>query len=93
LHSQQSAEEYIKALSQEWSLVPPRTHDLINLLTLLLPHDASLNTLRSPLKSLTRFAVDFRYPGERSTRRDALTALRHAENIRNAIRGRLALSP
>ena len=41
-HCQQSAEKYLKALLQEWGLVPPRIHDLVKLLNLLLPHDATL---------------------------------------------------
>jgi HEPN domain-containing protein len=53
-HCQQSAEKYLKALFQEWGLVPPRTHSLILLLSLLQPYDATLKTLKRPLKSLAR---------------------------------------
>jgi HEPN domain-containing protein len=92
-HCQQSAEKYLKALLQEWGLVPPRTHNLIDLLELLLPRDPTLRSLRRRVDPLTRYAVDFRYPDERATSRQAKSALRHAETVRIAIRARLGLGP
>jgi HEPN domain-containing protein len=92
-HCQQSAEKYLKALLQEWGLVPPRIHDLVKLLSLLLPHDATLRSLRRKLASLSNYAVDYRYPGDNASKKQALTALRHAESVRKAIRARLALPP
>jgi len=91
-HCQQSAEKYLKALLQEWGLVPPRIHNLVDLLNLLLHSDATLRTLRRQLASLSNYAVDFRYPGDNASRKQALTALRHAENVRQEIRARLGLS-
>src|SRR5688572_2297121 len=61
-HCQQAAEKYLKALLQELSLPFPKTHDLENLLLLVLPHHATLKRLRRRLDALTNFAVDFRYP-------------------------------
>jgi HEPN domain-containing protein len=92
-HCQQSAEKYLKALLQDWGIVPPRTHDLDTLLTFLLPHDAALRNLRRKLESLTRYAVDIRYPDARATKRQAQAALRHAEDVRREIRARLGLAP
>src|SRR5205807_7934693 len=66
-HCQQSAEKYLKALLQEVGAVVPKTHDLEDLLDLVLPHDASLKSLRRGLRSLTTYAVDYRYPGRRAT--------------------------
>ena len=51
-HCQQSAEKYLKALLQEFGLVVPRTHLLNDLLNLLLPHDATLASLRRGLRAL-----------------------------------------
>src|SRR5437879_4306253 len=68
-HCQQSAEKYLKALLQDLGAVVPKTHDLEDLLDLLLPHDATLAPLRRALHSLTRYAVDFRYPNYRTTTR------------------------
>jgi hypothetical protein len=47
----------------------PRTHELDDLLDLLLPHDATLARLRRSVRSLTPYAVNFRYPGVRATTR------------------------
>ncbi len=90
-HCQQSAEKYLKALLQESGVVPPRTHNLTDLLTLLLVNDPSLIVLRRVLNSLSRYAVEFRYPGKRSTRRKAQAALHNAEKVRIVIRRRLRL--
>src|SRR5262245_44935438 len=65
-HCQQSAEKYLKALLQELGLAVPKTHNLNDLLNLLVPHDATLSPLRRGLKSLIRYAVEYRYPGIRA---------------------------
>jgi HEPN domain-containing protein len=92
-HCQQSAEKYLKALLQELGLPVPRTHDLEDLLDLLLPHDGTLAPLRRALRSLTRYAVAFRYPGVRATTRRMQAALRHAERVGRQLCGRLGLPP
>ena len=74
-------------------MVPPRIHDLVKLLTLLLPHDATLRSLGRKLASLSNYAVDYRYPGDNASRKQALAALRHAENVRKEMRTRLGLPP
>ena len=90
-HCQQSAEKYFKALLQESALIVPRIHDLVQLVDLLRPVDATLVALRRAMRSLTQFAVEFRYPKRNSTKRQAQAALRHAEKVRAAIRQRLGL--
>jgi HEPN domain-containing protein len=92
-HCQQSAEKYLKALLQELGLVVPKTHNLLTLLHRLLPHDPTLAPLRVGLRSLTRYAVEFRYPGVRATARRMQSALRHAERVRRELRARLGLPP
>src|SRR4051812_20912175 len=64
---QQAAEKYLKALLHESGVRIPHTHKLRDLLDLLLPHDGTLAHLRRGLKTLTRYAVDYRYPGVRAT--------------------------
>jgi HEPN domain-containing protein len=91
-HCQQAAEKYLKALLQESGLVVPRTHDLVNVLKLLLPGDATFAPLRRKARSLTRFAVDYRYPGEMASKRQMESALRHVDQIRLECRGKLNLS-
>jgi hypothetical protein len=71
----------------------PKTHELDDLLDLLLLHDATLAPFRRGLHSLTRYAVEYRYPGLRATRRGMQAALRHAERIRRELRARLGLPP
>ena len=92
-HCQQAAEKYLKALLQETGLAVPRTHELEDLLDLLLPQDATLAPLRRGLRSLTPYAVNFRYPGVRATTRRMQAALRQAERVRTALRARLGLPP
>lgn len=92
-HCQQAAEKYLKALLQEIGLAVPRTHELEDLLDLLLRHDGTLVPLRRSLRSLTPYAVNFRYPGVRATTRRMHAALRHAERVRAELRARLGLPP
>ena len=63
------------------------------ILDLLLPHDATLAPLRRGLKSLRRYAVDYRYPGKRASTRQMRSALRIAERVRAELRIRLGLEP
>src|SRR5690242_20497042 len=84
-HCQQAAEKYLKALLQELGVAVPRTHDLEDLLDLLLPHDATLKPLRRNLAVLTRFAVEYGYPGPRAKTREMRSALRNAESVRTEL--------
>jgi HEPN domain-containing protein len=81
-HCQQGAEKYLKAILEELSHPIPRTHNLVALLRLLLPHYGSLGGLRRGLNFLTRFAVGTRYPGDTATKRQAKAAQRWAEKVR-----------
>jgi hypothetical protein len=60
----------------------PRTHDLEDLLDLLLPHDGTLGPLRRRVASLSKYAVEYRYPGLRATMRQMQSALTIAERVR-----------
>ena len=92
-HCQQCAEKYLKALLQELGLAIPRTHVLLNLLTLLLPHHPSLRSVRRGMDFLTRFAVDTRYPGDKASKRQARAAFRWAGKVRDVARQLLGLRP
>jgi HEPN domain-containing protein len=92
-HCQQGAEKYLKALLEELGLAVPRTHNLDDILSLLLPHYSTLRALRRGLIFLTDFAVEGRYPGERATKRQAASALRWAERVRTAARALLGIRP
>jgi HEPN domain-containing protein len=90
-HCQQCAEKYLKGLLEELGLSVPKTHDLDHLLTLLFPHHSSLRPLRRGLVFLTDFAVDTRYPGNNSSKRQATSALRWADRVRTTARGLLGI--
>ena len=70
----------------------PRTHDLADVLDLLLPGDATLARLGRKAGSLTQYAVDYRYPGKMASKRQMEAALRHVDQIRLECRSKLNLS-
>ena len=90
---QQAAEKYLKVLLEELGVSIPRIHRLQDLQLLLLPHYASLRSLRRGLVYLTRFAVGTRYPGDSASKRDAASALRWTGKVRDACRSLLGLRP
>src|SRR5262245_62294772 len=90
-HCHQSAEKYLKVLLQELGLAVPRTHVLGNLLTPLLSHHPTLRSLRRGLVFLSDFAIDPRYPGRKSSKRQAASALRWAGQVRTATRALLGI--
>ena len=91
-HCQQSAEKYLKAILEELGLTIPKTHNLVALLPLLVPHYDALLSLRRGVDFLTRFAVETRYPGDNASKRQATAALRWARHVRAACRTILGLS-
>ena len=88
---QQAAEKYLKALLEELGQTIPKTHDLDRLLILLPSFHSTLRPLRRGLLFLTDFAVDTRYPGNWTSKRQAAAALRWAGQIRDACRAILGL--
>lgn len=62
-HCQQSAEKYLKARLEEANIRIPKTHDLEELLDLVLPLESLWSALRPALEKLTDFGVEFRNPG------------------------------
>jgi HEPN domain-containing protein len=85
-HCQQSAEKYLKSLLVERGDPVPRTHNLIDLLAILRAIHPDLQSLRRGVDFLTRFAVDFRYPGIRASKRQAMVAVKWMEKVRGACR-------
>jgi HEPN domain-containing protein len=74
-HAQQCAEKYLKARIQEAGLRVRRTHDLCELLDVVQPVPLQLQALRPQLEALTRFAVEYRYPGTTATDKAAVAPL------------------
>lgn len=90
-HCQQCAEKYEKALLEELGIAVAKTHDLDKLRTILHPHHPTLQSLKRGLRFLTDFAVDARYPGNSTTKRQAAAALNWADKVRTAARVLLGL--
>jgi HEPN domain-containing protein len=70
-HCQQSAEKYLKARLEEGAVNFPKTHDLENLLALLLALEPLWAALTPATKRLKPFGVLIRYPGNDATKTQA----------------------
>jgi len=92
-HAQQCVEKYLKAWLQEANIAFRRTHDLEELLDLILPTVPTWSRWAPDFLILTTHAVDFRYPGKSSSASDADHALKVCEEVRKAIRENLGLLP
>ena len=90
-HAQQCAEKYLKARLQEAVIPFPRTHDLEDLLTLVLPVEPGWTGLRLALRRLTTYATMYRYPGRTATKADAREAIKLCRSVREAARRSLGL--
>jgi HEPN domain-containing protein len=90
-HCQQAIEKYFKGLLAEHGLPIQKTHDLTILLLQLIPADATVASLGRGLKGVTRYAVEYRYPGANTTSRQARAAYRKALSVSAEIRKRLGL--
>jgi HEPN domain-containing protein len=91
-HCQQAAEKYLKGVLAYYGINPPRTHDLIVLLDLVLQHKPILEKQRDAARFLTPFAVQGRYPftGITLTAADAALALVQMNEICDAVRNAMA---
>ena len=90
-HCQQSVEKYLKARLIEIGVTFPRTHDLSTLLGLLLSHDPLWQCFDVACQTLTKYAVDVRYPGDDATKREAAEAIQFATAIRREARHALGI--
>jgi HEPN domain-containing protein len=75
-HAQQCVEKYLKAWLQEANIAFRRTHDLEELLDLILPTVPAWASWQPDFLILTTHAVDFRYPGKSSSDADAQHAVK-----------------
>lgn len=88
-HCQQCIEKYLKAVLTFYNIAFPKHHDLEELLVLLLDRDPFLSVLRNSLKTLTPFAVTFRYPGEDVSLKEMQTAVVNMKKVRQVLKRRL----
>ena len=85
-HCQQTAEKYLKAKLQEAGINFRKTHDLNNLLNDVLPLEPTWNNLQNSLTTLTAYGVEYRYPGVKAAKSEALTAVKHSRLLRKTVR-------
>jgi len=85
-HTQQCAEKYLKGFLQNAGVAFPKTHDLLNLLNLILPIEPGFARLLNELTVLMTFAVDSRYPNFSATKIEAKEAVKHCRLVRTIVR-------
>jgi HEPN domain-containing protein len=90
-HCEQAAEKYLKAILNELGRPFAKTHDLVYLLDQLLPDVPTLTGQRRSLRALTKYAVEVRYPGKHTRKREAEVCLRWAGRARATCREFLGL--
>jgi len=89
--AQQSIEKYLKALLEENSLAFPRTHDLRHLCNLALPVASRVRPFLRRFRSLSDYAVRFRYPGAWATASQSRRAIKILRETRRLLRSCLGL--
>ncbi len=88
-HAQQCVEKYLKAWLQEANIPFSRTHDLKELLELIVPSVPIWQVWESDFSSLSKHAVATRYPGASATADDAESAVGICDEVRRAVREQL----
>jgi len=91
-HAQQCVEKYLKAVLEQEGIPFTKTHDLDYLLSKCIPLFPLWEVLRADLKRLSRYAVQFRYPGESADREESAQSIRIVTRAREEIRTSLDLS-
>lgn len=84
--AQQCTEKYLKAYLQEMNIPIIRTHNLSQLLDLILPTIPEWSVWKSELSKLSEFAVDTRYPVQTPSQSDVEDAMETCEKIRDTVR-------
>ena len=90
-HAQQGIEKYLKAWLQEANLPVLRTHDLEELLALIVLTLPDWSHWQPDFKIITEYAVDARYPGDSATADNIQHAMHVCEAVRQTVRNTLKL--
>ena len=90
-HAQQCIEKYLKAWLQETNIRAPRTHDLEELLDLIVSTFPAWSRWQPAFKIMTAYAVESRYPGDSRTAEDTHHAMQICEEVRQTVRRQLKL--
>ena len=84
-HAQQCIEKLMKAALIHQGVLPPKTHDLIQLSELLTFQDAAWKPNIRDLRFLNQAAVGFRYPGDAADYDEAEEALGICDRLRREL--------
>jgi HEPN domain-containing protein len=90
-HSQQCVEKYLKGYLTNLDVSFPKTHDLVKLVRLCLPYVPGWADWERRLYQLDSYALEARYPGDRTTKEEAEDALGLSEEFRLLVRSELGL--
>ena len=88
-NAQQCIEKYLKAWLQEANLPVPRTHNLVELLNLIVQTLPVWRAWHADFSEFSKYAVDARYPGYFATAADAQQAVHICEEVRQTVRAML----
>jgi HEPN domain-containing protein len=85
-HAQQSAEKFLKAFLVRYQIPFGKTHDINELLELVAKRAAPLQRQLASAGMLTRFGIEFRYPGGQvADLKTAQHAVHEAHRVRTAV--------
>ena len=90
-HAQQCVEKYLRAWLQEANIPFSRTHDLKELLELIVPSVPIWQVWEPDFSSLSKYTVATRYPGASATADETAHAVRICDEVRRAVREQLKL--
>ena len=89
-HSQQAAEKMLKCFLVSKRIVPPKTHDLKDLLKMCTQHESSFTEITKESALITDYGVLPRYPAELELEeQDGKTAINCANKVRDFVNGLL----
>lgn len=90
-HAQQCIEKYLKAWLQAANIPVPSTHNLEELLALIVPTLPAWHFRQPDSKIITAYAVESRYPGDSATTDNTQHAMHICDEVRQAVRTQLKL--
>ena len=90
-HAQQCVEKYLKAILEKSGILVRKTHSLSILVDQCATEHPFLISIREDMIRLSSYAVEFRYPGESATAKEAKEAIRIMKQARLKLRSVLGL--
>lgn len=84
-HAQQCIEKYMKGFLQKKNIPFYKTHDLLTLLELCLPHFSVLEFHKESLALLNQFSISFRYPDNFENKQQASQAIKAMKLVKTIL--------